>query len=56
MKRTIAKNTLLIFVGIFLLLIPIKSNAEPARGSRENPLYAYESCTTDIYDYDTYFG
>ncbi len=56
MKRTIAKNTLLIFVGIFLLLIPIKSNAEPARGSRENPLYAYESCTTDIYDYDTYIG
>ena len=54
MKKTVAKKTLLLFIGIFILLIPIKSNAEPARGSRENPLYAYESYTTDVYDYSDY--
>ncbi len=56
MKKTVAKKTLLLFIGIFILLIPIKSNAEPARGSRENPLYAYESYTTDVYDYSDYMG
>lgn len=56
MKKTAVMKTILFFIGFFIMLIPIKTNAEPFRGSRENPLYAYESYITDVYDYDTYIG
>lgn len=56
MKKAAKKKTILFFIGIFIMLIPIKSNAEPARGSRENPLYAYESYTADVYNYSEYMG